>query len=219
LGETVPDLRFGPVARALHLVIDMQPLFSGDSPWSVAGLDAIVPGCAALIARDPACTAFARFIPPQRPEDAPGQWQGYYRVWSAVTRQHLPDDQLGILADLRDLAPRAPVFDKAGFSAFDNAGLAPFLGDRGIDTLILSGIETDVCVLSTALRAVDLGLRVILAEDAMTSADRGMHAAALAILRARFDLQVEIAPVATILEHWPAGGEEHRPAGGGGLMR
>ncbi len=200
------DLRFGPVTGALHLVIDMQPLFTGASPWRVDALDSILPGCTALIAHRPASTAFARFMPPQRPEDAPGQWQGYYRVWSAVTRQSLPDSQLEVLEALRHLAPQAPVFEKAGFSVFDNDAFEPFLRKRGIEALILSGIETDVCILSTALRAVDLGLRVILAEDAMTSAEPKMHEAALAILRARFDLQVEIAPVAAILDNWPAEG-------------
>jgi PhnB protein len=37
---------------------------------------------------------------------------------------------------------------------------------RRSDTLILTGAETDVCVLSTALGAIDHGYRVIIVEDA-----------------------------------------------------
>jgi nicotinamidase-related amidase len=35
--------------------------------------------------------------------------------------------------------------------------------------VILTGVETDVCVLATAIEAMEAGLRVILASDALTS--------------------------------------------------
>jgi nicotinamidase-related amidase len=41
------------------------------------------------------------------------------------------------------------------------------------ETLIISGGETDVCVLSTVLSAVDLGYRIILVEGALCSSSQG----------------------------------------------
>jgi nicotinamidase-related amidase len=49
------------------------------------------------------------------------------------------------------------VFDKTVYSAFGNPQLHQHLRERQIDTLIVSGSETDVCVLSSILAAVDYG--------------------------------------------------------------
>ena len=42
-----------------------------------------------------------------------------------------------------------------------------------VDTLVISGSETDVCVLSTVLGAVDRGYRVVIAIDALCSSSNG----------------------------------------------
>jgi nicotinamidase-related amidase len=52
------------------------------------------------------------------------------------------------------------------------------LQERNADGLIVSGAETDVCVLSTVLDAVDLGYRVIVVKTpcSMKSTPRGFGA-------------------------------------------
>jgi len=45
----------------------------------------------------------------------------------------------------------------------------------GIKTLIVSGGETDVCVLATVMATVVFGFRVILPVDALCSARNGTH--------------------------------------------
>jgi nicotinamidase-related amidase len=47
------------------------------------------------------------------------------------------------------------------YSAFAESGLLGHLRQREADSLIVSGSETDVCVLSAVLDAVDIGYRVI----------------------------------------------------------
>jgi hypothetical protein len=48
------------------------------------------------------------------------------------------------------------------------------LRQREADALIVSGSETDVCVLATLLDAVDIGYRVIVVRDAIcSSSDEG----------------------------------------------
>jgi len=85
------------------------------------------------------------------------------------------------------------VIDKSGYSALGNASLRQAVSSPEGQCLILSGVETDVCVLSTVMEAIDLGLRVILAADAMASSVAQCHDLALQILEQRFDEQVEIA--------------------------
>lgn len=66
----------------------------------------------------------------------------------------------------------------------------PGLGERlrsgGIDTLILSGGETDICVLATVLGAVDRGYRLVLAEDAVCSTSDTTHDDLLSQFHERF---------------------------------
>ncbi len=40
---------------------------------------------------------------------------------------------------------------------------------RNVGTLIISGSETDACVASTVLSAIDIGYKVVIARDAICS--------------------------------------------------
>lgn len=66
------------------------------------------------------------------------------------------------------------------------------------------GIETDVFVLATAMSAVDLGYRVIIVSDAVASSDMASHEACLQLVYPRFDQQIEIADLPTVLDAWGA---------------
>jgi nicotinamidase-related amidase len=69
-------------------------------------------------------------------------------------------------------------------------------------TLIISGAETDVCVLSTVLDAVDLGYRVIVAEDALRSSSDEGHDMLLRLYHSRYSEQIETASCEIILSRW-----------------
>ena len=195
-------LEFGRIEAAQHLVIDMQRLFAEATDWQVQNFEAILPGCAALLHHAPDAAVFARFQTPASPEMASGMWKGYYRHWAGVTLDRIDPALLDVVEPLARLAPSAPVIDKPGYSVFSSPGFATLLAARDCRTLVLSGIETDVCVLSTVLEAVDRGLRVVVAQDAVTSGSTEGHIAALQILRSRFDLQVELADTAEIIAAW-----------------
>jgi nicotinamidase-related amidase len=61
-----------------------------------------------------------------------------------------------------------------------------------VSTVIVTGAETDVCVLSTVLDAVDLGLRVVIVEDALCSSFDAGHDALMTLYRNRFAEQIEL---------------------------
>ena len=71
--------------------------------------------------------------------------------------------------------------DKARYSAFiDTAcGLEDALKKRGIDTLIVCGVSTNVCVESTARDAMMLNYRVLIAADACAAGSETLHEATL----------------------------------------
>jgi|SRR4051794_40801074 nicotinamidase-related amidase len=194
------DLRLG---RAVHLAIDLQRLFAdSDSPWCVPWMPRVLPQVSELARRHPARTVFTRFVPPATPDDMPGAWRDYYKRWHAMTRQALDSRLLELVAPLGSFVPPAHLCDKAVYSAFANPRLAPWLAAQGADTLIMSGGETDVCVLASVMSALDLGFHVVLATDALCSVSDQTHDALLLLYRERFSQQVATATTEEILQAW-----------------
>jgi nicotinamidase-related amidase len=76
------------------------------------------------------------------------------------------------------------------------------LRERGIDTLVISGTETDVCVLAAVLGAVDHGFRVVLPVDALCSSTDETHDALMKLYHERYGQQIEAAKTDAILEQW-----------------
>ena len=74
------------------------------------------------------------------------------------------------------------VIDKPGYSAFAHTDLDHRLRVRDIETLLLSGITTEVCVSSTLRDAVDRGYRCITIGDACASGFPDLHDAALRMI-------------------------------------
>jgi nicotinamidase-related amidase len=66
-----------------------------------------------------------------------------------------------------------------------------------------------VCVLATALAAVDLGFRVVIVEDALCSSLDAGHDALMTLYRNRFSEQIDLVELDDLKEHWAAG---ERPA-------
>jgi nicotinamidase-related amidase len=109
---------------------------------------------------------------------------------------------LDLVPELAQFAPPAAILDKRIYSPWSGTDLLPSLLSRGVDTIVVSGGETDVCVLASVLDAVDLGLRVVVVSDAVTGSSPQGHAAALDLMRLRFADQVELATTGAVIEAW-----------------
>ena len=83
--------------------------------------------------------------------------------------------------------------------AAGNSSNRSHLRQRQADALIVSGSETDVCVLATVLDAVDIGYRVIVVRDAMCSSSDEGHEMLMRLYRTRYTEQIETADAAAIL--------------------
>lgn len=82
-----------------------------------------------------------------------------------------------IVAPIRELLPAATSgLDKTAFSCFDDPGFAPLLSALGeAPTLLVTGIETHICVAGTVLGARRLGLSVQVVVDACAARSCGSH--------------------------------------------
>lgn len=190
------------IRDAVHLCIDMQNIFAPGGLWETPWMQKVLPTIVAITSRYQVRTIFTRFITPQDPEDRPGQWQSYFRRWEQATRSRLPPAALDLVPALARFVPPARIIDKPAYSAFSNSGLANLLIDKSIGTVVITGAETDVCVLSTVLSAVDLGFRVVIVEDALCSSSDVGHDALMTMYRTRFHGQVDLVTMEELVEFW-----------------
>ena len=190
------------ISGAVHLCIDMQNIFAPNGLWATPWMERVLPTVVSVVSRHADRTIFTRFITPQDPEDRPGQWQSYFRRWRQATRRHLPSSALELVPALTRFVPPAAVVDKPAYSAFSNPGLASLLVEKNVGTVVISGAETDVCVLSTVLSAVDLGFRIVIIEDALCSSSDVGHDALMTMYRTRFHGQVDLVTAEELAEVW-----------------
>jgi nicotinamidase-related amidase len=125
----------------------MQGLFARGSPWAVPWFERVLPNIHKLVAIRAAQTFFTRFIPADDPDSAGGSWKRYYSRWSDMTLAHVDKSQVDLVPELASYVPPAKLFDKRTYSPWLSGQLNVALSRSGVDTLIVSGGETDVCVL------------------------------------------------------------------------
>jgi nicotinamidase-related amidase len=81
--------------------------------------------------------------------------------------------------------PGEPVLDKPGKGAFHQTDLEQMLRNRGIDTLIVCGVTTEVCVHTTIREANDRGYRCVALADACASYFPEFHRVGLEMIKAQ----------------------------------
>jgi nicotinamidase-related amidase len=194
-------LRFGSLGdRWSHVCVDMQRMFRQDTEWRTPWMSRVLPEVVHLVELEPERTFFTRFVPAKSPQDAVGTWRRYYQRWSTMTLDRIDLELVNLVPELERFVPPAQVVDKRVYSPWIGTSLRTELATRGVDTLIVSGAETEVCVLATVIGAIDLGFRVIVATDAICSSADQTHDAMLEIYHNRYGMQVEPATVAEIAE-------------------
>lgn len=179
----------GPGARPWLAVIDMQQVFADPaSEWFTPRFAEIVEPIRTLVEAFRPRVTFTRFVAPLTPA---GAWRRYYRQWPFALQP--PTAPLYRLAEPFAGEP-GPTLDATTFSKW-TPELAARVNGAG---LVLAGVSTDCCVLSTAVAAADAGVTVRVASDACAGIDDESHAKALDILRLYAPL-VEVVTAAQVL--------------------
>lgn len=185
-----------------HLCIDMQRMFVEGTEWHTPWAAETLPVIETLCSARPDQLWFTRFIPAETPNEASGAWRDYWRRWSSMTTEILDPELLNLAKPLQRFVPPARIVDKRVYSAWSDTGLHEAFTHQGVDTIIVTGTETDVCVLSTVLGAIDLGYRIVVVSDGVCSSADQPHDHLLALYSDRFSLQVETADSREVLEDW-----------------
>lgn len=193
----------GPLgAGALHVCVDMQRIFGPGYPWAMPWMERVTPAIEQLCEQHAERTLFTRFIPAARPGEGRGTWRRYYQRWADITFENLEADAVRLVPALERFAPPAKILDKHVYSPWTEGGLDALLSGSDIDTLVITGGETDVCVLASALGGIDRGYRVVLVGDALCSFIDETHDALMALYLTRFTEQLEVTTVDEVLESW-----------------
>lgn len=121
-----------------------------------------------------------------------------------MTRAALGDAMIEVVPALRRFVPPAAVVDKFVYSPWLTPALEQQLREWETSTVVVTGGETDVCVLATVLGAIDRGFRVVVAEDAICSSSDETHDALVTLYGRRFSQQLTMMSTDDLLREWPS---------------
>jgi len=154
-----------------HLVvIDLQHVFGDPSSgWFCPRFSEILDPVARLVEAYAPAVTFTRFVAPDQPA---GAWREYYQDWPwALQPSSSP------LYSLVEPYSDRPTLDRPRFGKWDDE-LATRVGGE----IVVAGVSTDCCVLSTVLPAADAGVKVRIAADACAGANDDTHRQALELM-------------------------------------
>ncbi|SDA92865.1 Isochorismatase family protein [Sinorhizobium sp. NFACC03] len=122
----------------------------------------------------------------------PGTWRDYYEKWPMMTASQMDPELIKLIHPLQRLVPPARILDKRTYSPWLSGRLDRALSFEGVETIIVTGGATDVCVMSAVLGAIDRGYGVTLLKDGVYSGLDQTHDASLQLLGNRFSVQLEL---------------------------
>jgi nicotinamidase-related amidase len=178
-----------PLPDSAVLVIDMHR-GSIEPPGTVfvPDGDAIVPALARLLDRARSAGVPVIYVVHQiRPDgsdarnpfwlEAPSVGDLYPNV-----REQVIGSRWTELADGLELRPGDHLVPKKRYGAFSGNDLAFLLKNLGVKTLVLTGVETEICILATAYHAFNEDFRVVVVSDATAGLEQDLADAALRIV-------------------------------------
>jgi len=195
--------------RAALLIIDMQKDFCLDgfaaakAGRPLAAAQSIVAGLQGLLqaARDNGVLVchIGFWTLPDHGSDS-GPWLAQRR------RSTYSGDRIAIAGSegaefIDELGPAKTemVIHKHRYSAFKGTDLDMLLRARNIETVVVTGVSTNVCVESTAREAFENNYYVFVPRDAVASWDAELHAATLRNVEARLG---HVTSIAEVIEAW-----------------
>lgn len=160
--------------RTALVIIDMQRIFrDADSQWCCGGYDDAAERVRSLAEQFAGRVVWTRFV---RDPAETGAWKDYYERWGRCREpEDSPAWDITLPMAEGDRIISLPTFSKWGDELAE--------ATRDCERLILCGVATDCCVLSTVLGAVDAGKWVTVVTDACAGATDRAHEQALELMR------------------------------------
>lgn len=164
--------------RTALVVVDLVPFFLADNPYARG----IVPNVNRLASRLRRAGATVAWILPSAAEPTAARVEFLGADIAETYRRSGGEGELrGRLCPELQIDPDDLVAEKSAPSAFfpGHSPLPDLLTARGIDTVVVTGVVTNVCVEATVRDASVLGYRAILVADASATVSDAVHNATL----------------------------------------
>ena len=181
----------------LLLVIDMQNAYTAEGPWTCPNMARATEQIIALIESGRFSeVVFTRFDAPQDPV---GTWKDY----NVINREVNEDEWMNeMVPELAPYLTQYSVFSKSTYSSMTVPEIreaAEQCTARG-GSVVLTGVVSECCVLSTAFEAIDLGCPVVYITDACAGCSDDLEAAVVSVLAGLDYVQTTILDSAAYLE-------------------
>ena len=163
------------MSDAWLVIVDPQRIFADpQSDWGSPMWPGAASAIASLLPQFEGRTIITRWVPPERGARV-GSWGAYMEAWPFADRP-ADDPYFDLVDEFADVD--ATVLDAPTFGKWDV--LAPIVGEAA--ELVVTGVSTDCCVVSTVLPAADAGATITLVTDGCAGSTPENHAAALQVM-------------------------------------
>ncbi len=202
----------GEIADPAHtalLVIDMQNDFCAEDGYATVQLNKDLSPCRATV------EPIMRTVEAARGAGVPVLWvRAHYDDSYIAAPMRARNQLMGATAtccaegswgaDFFGVEPAEgePVINKHRFNAFFETGLHERLQGMGIRSLVLTGVQTNICIESTYREAFSLGYFLAIPEDGVASHTLSSHEASMANFRFLFG---EVTSSDELTEIWANG--------------
>jgi nicotinamidase-related amidase len=122
-------------------------------------------------------------------------WKGHKRHYPDLGREQECTDVIDELAPL----PDEHQVEKFNYGAFHATTLEPILRSLGVESCVVTGTVTQICVEETARQAFHHGYRTTLVRDAVSSFAPDLHAATLKNFASKFGWVEDSADVMRVI--------------------
>ena len=95
------------------------------------------------------------------------------------------------------------IFEKRTYSGFFETGLDLLLREMGVDTLVLTGLDTNICVRHTAADGFFRGYKIVVPRDATEALSEQEHRQGLEYIKRVYD--ADITETDDMIERWSEG--------------
>jgi nicotinamidase-related amidase len=181
----------GPEAGAWLVAIDPQHIFaSPDSAWGSPFFADALANIRRLAEHFDERVLVTRWLPTA---DRTTSWGDYFAAWPFAD-QPASDALFDLVPEATGLSPH-PTLDLPTFGKW-GAEIEAIVG-RGAH-VVLTGVSTDCCVLSTALAGADAGAHLTVVTDACAGSTAENHAAAVQVM-GLYPPQIALATTADVL--------------------
>lgn len=100
-----------------------------------------------------------------------------------IASEQYPKGLGSTIPEVREYIASDCMFEKTSFNAFAEQGVSSKLSELGRKNIILTGIETHICVYQTALALCDAGYNVYVVKNAVSSRKSKDYKTALELMR------------------------------------